>query len=146
MYLIRLSYEPRAGMTGDAAVAAARELNRFWVGLGMPQMRLLLSPFGPFGAPFVQLDVTVDDLAEAEAALTRIRAQMDPRSDANNPPPGVEILRVIEEPPISEQQVAQALQAAHQYREPASSALEEAQPPTTEATAAALRAQDVSDE
>jgi hypothetical protein len=111
MYLIRLSYEPRPGMTGDAAVAAAREFNRYWVGLGMPQMRLLLSPFGQFGAPFVQLDVTVDDLAEAEAALTRLRARMDPHAETHAPPV-VEILRVVDEPPIGEQQLAQLYAAA----------------------------------
>jgi hypothetical protein len=111
MYLIRLSYEPRAGMNGDAALSAAREFNRLWVALGMPQMRLLLSPFGSFGAPFVQLDVTVEDLTEAEAALSRLRSQLDPRAGATNPAPTVEILRVVDEPPIEEAQVFQALRA-----------------------------------
>lgn len=109
MYLVRLSYEPRMGMNGDAALSAAREFNRRWVSLGMPQMRILLSPFGPFGAPFVQLDVAVDDLAEAEAALTSLREQLDPQSAATTPAPTVEILRILDEPPIDEAQVARAL-------------------------------------
>jgi hypothetical protein len=111
MYLIRLSYEPRAGMTGDAALGAAREFNRSWVALGMPQMRVLLSPFGPFGAPFVQMDVTVEDLAEAEAALTRLRASADPQQHAAAPTPSVEILRIVDEPPIDEEEIARALRA-----------------------------------
>ncbi len=111
MYLVRLSYEPRMGLNGDAALSAAREFNRHWVSLGMPQMRILLSPFGPFGAPFVQLDVTVDDLAEAEAALSSLRAQLDPVSAATSPAPTVEILRILDEPPIDEAQVSRALRA-----------------------------------
>lgn len=111
MYLIRLSYEPHAGMTGDAALGAAREFNRSWVALGMPQMRVLLSPFGPFGAPFVQMDVTVEDLAEAEAALTRIRASLDPQQGALAPAPTVEILRIVDDPPIDEEEVSKALYA-----------------------------------
>jgi hypothetical protein len=143
MYLIRLSYEPRPGLTGDAAVAAAREFNRYWVGLGMPQMRLLLAPFGQFGTPFVQLDVTVEDLAEAEAALTRLRAQMDPHAETYAAP-AVEILRVVEEPPIGEQQVA-ALYAAPPLPRP-DDALTPAAASEDEATAAGLLAQDVGGE
>lgn len=141
MYLIRLSYEPRAGMSGDAALGAAREFNRHWVSLGMPQMRLLLSPFGPFGAPFVQLDVTVDDLSEAEEALTRLRAALDPRAGATNPAPTVEILRVVEDPPIDEKQVMRTFHDASQQRTtPLSSPFND-----EEAARAAARAQDVSD-
>jgi hypothetical protein len=142
MYLIRLSYEPRPGLTGDAAVAAAREFNRYWVGLGMPQMRLLLAPFGQFGTPFVQLDVTVEDLAEAEAALTRLRARMDPHAETPAPPV-VEILRVVEEPPIGEQQVAQLYAAPPP---PRPDALTPAAADEDEATAAGLHAQDVGGE
>jgi hypothetical protein len=112
MYLIRLTYAPQAGVTGDAALGAAREFNRSWVGLGMPQMRVLLSPFGPFGAPFVQMDVTVEDLAEAEAALTRLRASLDSQQSASAPAPTVEILRIVDDPPIDEEQVRKALYAA----------------------------------
>jgi hypothetical protein len=143
MYLIRLSYEPRPGMTGDAAIAAAREFNRYWVGLGMPQMRLLLAPFGQFGTPFVQLDVMVDDLAEAEAALTRLRAQMDPRAETPAPPM-VEILRVVDEPLIGEQQVAQFYGATIPHAQP--DALTPAAPDQDEATAAGIHAQDVGSE
>ncbi len=143
MYLIRLSYEPRPGMTGDAAVAAAREFNRYWVGLGMPQMRLLLAPFGQFGTPFVQLDVTVEDLAEAEAALTRLRARMDPHGESHTPPV-VEILRVVDDPPIEEQQVAHLYATAAPPAHP--DALTPAPANEDEATAAGLVAQDVSDE
>jgi hypothetical protein len=141
MYLIRLSYEPRPGMTGDAAVAAAREFNRYWVGLGMPQMRLLLAPFGQFGTPFVQLDVTVDDLAEAEAALTRLRARMDPHAETHAPP-SVEILRVVDDPPIEEQQVAELFAAPPARPD----ALTPAPPDDNEASAAGLKAQDVGNE
>lgn len=142
MYLIRLSYEPRAGMNGDAALGAAREFNRHWVALGMPQMRLLLSPFGPFGAPFVQLDVTVDDLSEAEEALTRLRAALDPRTGAANPAPTVEILRVVEDPPIDETQVMRTFYAAGQPNTaPSSSPVND-----EESAEAAARAQDVSDD
>jgi hypothetical protein len=109
VYLVRLSYEPRMGVNGDAALSAAREFNRRWVSLGMPQMRVLLSPFGPFGAPFVQLDVAIEDLAEAEAALTSLREQLDPLSTATTPAPTVEILRILDEPPIDDVQVARAL-------------------------------------
>ena len=142
MYLVRLSYEPRPGLTGDAALNAAREFNRYWVALGMPQMRVLLSPFGSFGAPFVQLDVTVEDLAEAEAALTRVRGQLDPRAGASNPAPSVEILRIVDEPPIGEAQAAQTWHAtsplvAQQVQQTVA---------IDEATEAAARAQDVSQE
>lgn len=140
MYLIRLSYEPRPGMTGDAAIAAAREFNRYWVGLGMPQMRLLLAPFGQFGTPFVQLDVTVEDLAEAEAALTRLRARMDPNAETHAPPI-VEILRVVEDPPIDEQQVAGLYGAATP-----DARLTPAAPAQDEAAAAGIVAQDVGSE
>jgi hypothetical protein len=136
MYVVRLSYESRAGTTGDAALAAAREFNHAWVGLGMPQMRLMLSPFGAFGAPFVQLDATVDDLTEAEAALTRLRARMDPHEGTTYPAPAVEIWRVVEEPPLGEPAEAQA--AAHALQSDP-----HAPPRTSEATAAGLRAQDV---
>lgn len=140
MYLIRLNYEPRAGLTGDAALNAAREFNHYWVALGMPQMRVLLSPFGSFGAPFVQLDVTVEDLVEAEAALTRIRGRLDPRVGASNPAPSVEILRIVDEPPIDEAQLAQTVRST-------SALLSQQVPPTVslnEATEAAARAQDAS--
>lgn len=143
MYLIRLSYEPRLGLTGDAAVAAAREFNRYWVGLGMPQMRLLLAPFSQFGTPFVQLDVTVDDLAEAEAALTRLRARMDPHAETHAPPV-VEILRVVDDPPIQEQQVAGLYAATAPLARP--DALTPAPAQEDEATAAGLEAQDVGSE
>jgi hypothetical protein len=143
MYLIRLSYEPRPGMTGDAAVAAAREFNRYWVGLGMPQMRLLLAPFGQFGTPFVQLDVTVDDLAEAEAALTRLRAQMDPHAETHAPLM-VEILRVVDDPPIDGQQVAELYTATAPLTRP--DALTPPPADDNDATAAGLKAQDVGSE
>jgi hypothetical protein len=140
MYVIRLSYEPRAGLTGDAALNAAREFNRYWVALGMPQMRVLLSPFGSFGAPFVHLDVVVEDLAEAEAALTRVRGQIDPRAGASNPAPGVDILRIVDEPPIDEAQLTQTLHAAS----PLLARQMQATVAIDEATEAAARAQDAS--
>lgn len=138
MYLIRLSYEPRMGMNGDAALSAAREFNRHWVSLGMPQMRILLSPFGPFGAPFVQLDVAVEDLAEAEAALTNLREQLDPHSTATTPSPTVEILRVLDEPPIDEAQVARALHDTMPMPAARASGGQHTEP----ATGAPMRAQD----
>ncbi len=141
MYLIRLSYEPRAGMNGEAALGAAREFNRQWVALGMPQLRVLLSPFGPFGAPFVQLDVTVEDLAEAEAALTRLRGALDPHHGGSAPAPTVEILRVVEEPPIDEAQVSAALHAGIPPRT-ALAVHTDAEQPMLQTTAPA---QDVSD-
>lgn len=145
MYVIRLSYEPHAGMSGDAALASAREFNRRWVAYGMPQMRILLSPFGQFGAPFVELDVTLDDLGEAEEALTRLRAALDSRGAGTTPAPSVEILRVLEEPPIQEAEIARTLAAAPLTppAQPHPSAAErDEQDEIEEATRAAIRAQD----
>jgi hypothetical protein len=146
VYLIRLSYEPRAGLNGETALSAAREFNRYWVALGMPQMRLLLAPFGQFGAPFVQMDVTVDDLSEAEEALTRLRSVLDPRAGATNPAPSVEILRIVDDPPIDEAQVTETLRIALPQWAAAALGGHAPTPPDDQeaATQAAARAQDVS--